>query len=166
MLARTAAAALALADKRKKSIKAIKAKVRQLGLDDASYRAMLQAHTGRASCKDCTLPELDRVCHYLTTQGASNPKAPSRPGKTLAAERVPLRGQVDKLMVDLSQKTSITKPLAYVNAILVKNHWCSDLDMASPEILRKLVGALSRTLNGRVAGTSQASRSQAAHTRR
>lgn len=156
--ARRDAADKAMADKRKKSIKAIKTKVRALGLEDANYRAMLIHLTGKTSCVDCDLTQLNKVCHYLTAQGATNPKAPSRPGKTLAAERVPLRGKVDQLMVLLAQKTSITNPLAYVNAILLKNRWCSDLDMANPETLLKLVGALSRTLYGRAGSASGASK--------
>ena len=48
-------AAAALDDKRKRYIKAIKAKQRQLGMDDATYRAMLLSRTGRSSATQCTL---------------------------------------------------------------------------------------------------------------
>ncbi len=135
--------------KRKRFIKAIKAKQRQLGMDDATYRAMLQARTGKLSATLCTLTELGGVSGYLTAQGAVAPKADARTGQrrpVIAADRQALRGKVHKLLADLVAEAGVTDGVAYVNAICVRNGWCSALDFADPHILHKLVGALSHTL--------------------
>lgn len=79
-----------LDDKRKRFIKAIKAKQRQLNMDDATYRAMLMARTGKASATLCNLTELGNVSGYLTAQGAVAPKADARTGQrrpVIAADR-------------------------------------------------------------------------------
>lgn len=140
------ASAAALA--RKKFIKAIKTKQRQLGLDDATYRAMLLARTGKTSTTDCTLTELGLVAGYLSSVGAVSPKA-TRVGKPVAAvapDRQALRHKVNALVSELVQLTGIRDPVAYVNAILSKNGWCSTLEFADAHILYKLVGTLSHNL--------------------
>lgn len=135
--------------KRKRFIKAIKAKQRQLGMDDATYRAMLMARTGKLSATQCSLTELGNISGYLTAQGAVAPKADARIGlrrPVIAADRQALRGKVARLLADLVTEAGVTDGVAYINAICVKNGWCSALDFADPHILHKLVGALSRTL--------------------
>jgi hypothetical protein len=149
-------AAAVLEARRKRAIKALKTKQRQLGLDDATYRVMLQTRTGKTSARDCTEQELNAVCQYLSDQGALNPKAARRPRKSIAADRAPLRGKVDQLMIELGGLITIRKPMDYVNAILVKNFGCSDIDMASPDMLRGLVGALSRTIAAKTRAANKA----------
>jgi hypothetical protein len=150
-------AAQALDDKRKTYIKAIKTKQRQLGMDDATYRAMLQARTGKVSAKDCTLTELGLVSGYLTAQGAVNPRSNNRATSgsrpvlggrrtIIADDRRALRGKVSMLLADLVDEAGVTDSVAYVNAICSKNGWCSAVDFADAHILHKLVGALSHTL--------------------
>ena len=146
--------------KRNAYIKAIKTKQRQLGMDDATYRAMLLARTGKTSAKDCTLIELGIVSGYLSAQGAVAPKADARAvGKTrpsVAVERQALRGKVNALLGELVRVTDITDSVKYVNAICQKNGWCSAIDFADPHVLHKLVGALSRTLASRKAKAHRA----------
>lgn len=146
--------------KRNAYIKAIKTKQRQLGMDDDTYRAMLQARTGKTSAKDCTLIELGVVSGYLSAQGAVAPKAEARAtGKTrpgVAVERQALRSRVNALLADLVRVTDITDSVKYVNAICQKNGWCSAIDFADPHILHKLVGALSRTLASKKAKAHRA----------
>lgn len=153
-------AAQALDDKRKRYIKAIKAKQRQLGMDDATYRAMLLARTGKSSATQCTLTELGLVSSYLTAQGAVNPRGVSRAATSrhpvnggrrpvIAEDRRPLRGKVDMLLADLVDEAGVTDSQAYVNAICSKNGWCTAIDFADAHILHKLVGALSHTLKAK-----------------
>ncbi len=134
---------------RKRAIKALKTKVRQLGMDDATYRAMLQARTGKTSATQCSQTELGNVCDYLTRQGATNPKSLSRPGKSAAPSRQALLGKVQAQMGELGRLMAISDPRAYVNAILTKNHWCSELAFADCHILHKLVGVLANTIAGK-----------------
>ena len=139
-------------DQRKGYIKAIKTKQRQLGMDDATYRAMLKARTGKDSATQCTLTELGSVSGYLTAQGAVNPRASLRPAikrPVIAPDRQALRGKVTMLLADLVDEAGVTDSAAYVNAICSKNGWCSAIDFADAHILHKLVGALSHTLKAK-----------------
>lgn len=159
------AEARALAAKRTLYIKAIKTKQRQLGLDDADYRAMLMARTGKLSATACSLTELGNVSGYLTAQGAVNPRAGARTltrRPVIAKDRQALRGKVTMLLADLVDEAGITDSVAYVNAICSKNGWCSAVDFADVHILHKLVGALSRTLTAKRAKARQAAAAQPA----
>lgn len=153
--AKKAAAAQALADKRSKYIKAIHAKVRQMGLDDAAYRAMLEVRTGKTSCKDLTLAQLGGLCQHLSEQGAVKPgSAPRLPAPRVAQHTAALRYKVDALLLQIGP----ANPDKYVNSICQRNGWCTHIAFADAHILHKLVGALSRTLNGRATSTPKASR--------
>ena len=157
--ARQAALAKAQADKRRQYIKAVKAKQRQLGMDDDTYRAMLQARTGKTSAKDCTLTELGLISNYLTSQGAVAPKAEARaraparagypPRAPVALERQALRAKVDMLLAELTPLARLSDPEQYASAICQRNGWCSTLAFADCHILHKLVGALSTTLRSK-----------------
>ena len=144
-------------DKRRRYIKAIKTKQRQLGMDEDTYRAMLLARTGNASLKDCSITELGNVSSYLTAQGAVNPKGMNPKGRPPAGAdaRLPLRRMVDGLMADLARVTPISSQLAYVNAILLRNHWCSEIGFADEYILHKLVGVLQTTLKAKTRAANQ-----------
>lgn len=153
------AAAMTTDATRTRYIKAIKAKARQLAMDEPTYRAMLLARTGKASCKDCSLVELGNVSGYLTAQGAVNPKGLNGDGRTRLAtppDKQALMGKVKALLAELSQVTGTPYTLAYADAICANNRWCTRLDFADAHILHKLVGALSRTV---------ASKTHAANTR-
>ncbi|MFZ3141558.1 phage protein GemA/Gp16 family protein [Polaromonas sp.] len=146
------AEARALDTKRKQYIKAIKTKQRQLGMDDATYRAMLQARTGKTSATACSLTELGNISGYLTAQGAVAPRAGARAATrrpVIADDRQALRAKVTMLLGDLVDEAGVTDSVAYVNAICSKNGWCSAVDFADAHILHKLVGALSNTLKAR-----------------
>ena len=139
------------ARQRNARIVAIKAAQRQLGMDDATYRAMLAAQTGKSSATALTLPEMARVLDYLRRCGA---KHPSRDGGRRrvapALDRVALMGKVHALLSELERCTGQPHTLAYADAICQRNGWCDRVDFASPALLHRLVGALNRTLQGRM----------------
>jgi phage gp16-like protein len=140
-----------MVDLRKKFIKAIKTKQRQLGMDQETYKAMLLARTGQTSCTDCNLLQLGMVSEYLTGQGAVNPRVAIRPARrtNLAADRQLLRQRVDLLAAELVRVAGVTDAVKYVNAICVRNGWCTTVDFADAHILHKLVGALETTLKAK-----------------
>lgn len=130
---------------------AIKAAQRQLGMDDATYRAMLVAQTGKTSATALTPPEMARVLDYLRRNGAKHPDRDGGRKRTApAVDRAALMGKVHALLSELERCTGQPHTLAYADAICQRNGWCDRVDFASPALLHRLVGALSRTLQGRM----------------
>lgn len=56
----------------------IKIAQKELGLDDGTYRAVLERVTGKRSCTECSIPELERVVEDLCQHGFT-PKAKGNP---------------------------------------------------------------------------------------
>ena len=54
---------------RRALIAKIKIAQKELGLDDATYRAVLERVTGKRSCTECSIPELERVVEDLRQHG-------------------------------------------------------------------------------------------------
>ena len=50
---------------RRALIAKIKIAQKELGLDDVTYRAVLERVTGKRSCTECSIPELERVVEDL-----------------------------------------------------------------------------------------------------
>lgn len=132
---------------------AIKTAQRQLGMDDAMYRAMLMAQTGKASASELSLPETALVLDYLRRCGATRPDHGShvngRNRLTPSSDRAALMHKVHTLLNALEQRSGRPHTVAYANAICQRNGWCDHVDFATPELLHRLVGALTRTLLGR-----------------
>jgi len=154
-----AAFAAAREAKRKQCVRAIKASQRQLGLDDGTYRDMLQAQTrsatqpGKRSASDLTLQEAAKVLDWMRRQGAINPKQPNRAaGKRRPApspDRAPLMAKVHALLTALGEATGQPHGLGYADAICKRNGWADAVDFCRTTDLHLLVGALSRTLRHR-----------------
>lgn len=141
---RANAAAEASARQRNARIIAVKAAQRQLGLDDPTYRAMLMGQTGKNSATLLTLPELALVLNHMRLGGARHPTRDGGSRRPVpSADRAALLAKVHALLSELG----VT--LAYADAICQRNHWCDRTDFASPTLLHKLVGALTRTLSSR-----------------
>lgn len=161
---RQEAQAQRLEARRKASIKALKACVRQLGLDDATYRAMLQARTGHASATQCTAEQLGTVIAHLKAAGATPPpkvlakgvNADGRRRLVPAEDRAALHAKVVALLQELARVTGHSVSLAYADAICKKNGWCERVDFADPVVLHLLVGALARTLKWKTAAANRA----------
>lgn len=63
---------------RRALIAKIKIAQKELGLDDGTYRAVLERVTGKRSCTECSIPELERVVEDLRQHGFT-PKAKGNP---------------------------------------------------------------------------------------
>lgn len=139
----------------KAGIKAIKAAQRQLVMDDDSYRAMLQAQTGKRSATALTIAEQTKVLDYLRAQGAANPKRQAmdggRPRGTPSAIKAELMEKLKVLLVELGRVTGQPHTLAYADAICKRNGWAERVDFCGPAHLHALVGAVNRTLRSRAA---------------
>lgn len=144
---------LALKHQRNARIIAIKAAQRQLGMDDATYRAMLMAQVGKSSATELSLSEAALVLEYLRRCGATRPDHGSRVNgrsrSTPSNDRAALMHRVHTLLEALEQCSGRPHTVAYADAICQRNGWCDRVDFATPELLHRLVGALTRTLLGR-----------------
>lgn len=134
---------------RKNGIKAIKASVRQLKLDDATYRAMLSSLTGKTSATELTLVEQGRVLDHLRRSGAGTPTAKARAGgKTRpvpAKDRAALMAEIHGWLAELERCTGKAHTLKYADAIAKRSGWADAVDFCSPHDLHLVVGALART---------------------
>lgn len=158
--------AAALARRRKRQVQAIKAAQRQLGMDDATYRDLLERLTvvtdrssgeviqqGKRSATELTLQQGGLVLDYMRKQGAANPKRAGRDGgkrrPVTSAERGELMAKVNSLLDELGRVTGQPHSLRYADAICKRNGWGDAVDFVTPVDLHQLVGALSRTLRHR-----------------
>lgn len=152
-LTTAAAAAEAREQRRRAQVRAIKAAQRQLGLDDDTYRAMLEAqtrtpqHPGKRSASDLTIVEGARVLDWMRRQGAVNPRQPDTKRRPAPApHRAELMAKVRALLTELSRATGEVHGMAYADAIAKRNGWASCVDFCNDRNLHALVGALSRTV--------------------
>lgn len=153
--ARRAAQAAAIERRRKVQIKAIQANRRQLGLDEDTYRDMLEAQTrtsntpGKRSAADLTVSEGAKVLDWMQRSGAINPKQPNRTGgkrrPVPSAGREALMAKIHALLTELGRVTGEPHGLGYADAICKRNGWASAVDFCRDTDLHLVVGALSRT---------------------
>lgn len=159
------AAAQALEARRKAGIRAIKCAQRQLGLDDGTYRALLEGQTGKTSATLLTVHEQGVVLDYMRRHGAPNPKRAARDGgrKRLAPanDRAALMRKVHALLNELHRVTGEPHSLNYADAICKRNGWAERVDFCAPGDLHSLVGALARTLRAKAAHPAPAAQAAA-----
>lgn len=159
---RAKATAAALERRRKAGVQAIKTVQRQLGLDDDTYRDLLEAQTrpgpgqpGKRSATLLTLAEQARVLGHLRKAGAANPRRAGRDAglrrPVPAAGRAQLLGKLHSLLDELGRITGQPHSMAYADAIAKRNGWASCADFCDGPGLHRLVGALGRTLRARQA---------------
>lgn len=72
-------------DDRKAPLRAVHASRRQLGLDDDTYRALLERVTGERSAADLDAAQLRRVLHEMRRLGAAQPTQPREGGRAKPA---------------------------------------------------------------------------------
>jgi phage gp16-like protein len=109
---------------------------KQLGLDDETYRAMLQQHGGVTSSKDLTPLAAAKVLQHLERSGFK-PKAGHGKRPKPAAGRAALVGKIE------AQLASASRPWAYADGMAKKMFQVEKVDWLNEEQLGKIVAALA-----------------------
>lgn len=109
-----------------------------LGLDDASYRAILERLTDHESAADCTVPQLVRVVAHMRKIGWQEPaKKPFR-RKPVVPEAA---GYVNKIEALLAEAK---RPWSYAVTIGRNMYGAEKLEWLTPEQVRGVLAALIR----------------------
>ncbi|MBI4804443.1 MAG: regulatory protein GemA [Desulfovibrio sp.] len=123
--------------KRIESRKSLLAKVhiakKDLGLDNDTYRSVLERTTGQRSAGDCAYQELVRVVAEFRRLGWSPDKKPAPP-KGKAA----LRGKITALLAEAN------RPDAYAEAMVLRMYKRDKLAFCTPKELQGIIAALSK----------------------
>lgn len=82
---------------------------KDLGLDDETYRAMLEDLTGHRSARDCTDRQLVMILAALRKRGW-NPKGKKTP--VVRPELTPLLSKVEALILDMDKSWSYAESIA------------------------------------------------------
>lgn len=108
---------------------------KDLGLDEETYRAMLEQLTGKRSCRDLTDRQLSLVLGSLRRQGWTG-EAPRRPRARPGC--APLLGKIEALLADAG------RPWSYAVSLALRMYQVESLEWCGREQLRGLVAALSK----------------------
>lgn len=132
--------------------RAVHAAARQLGMDDATRRDMLDGQVGKRSTTDLTMLDCEKVLDHLARLGAGKPakaKPGRQPGQPHNIDRVALLQKIEALLADMEL------PWAYADAIarqqtrskggIERLAWVPDKDLAG------VVAALDRKKKGMLA---------------
>lgn len=118
---------------------------KELGLDDAAYRDILAARTGKRSAADLSVPDLARLVAALGIQRAPSRTRPANEWAFIdaaAADRQPLLRKVCALC------RAMKVPKTYAEGVAKRQHGTPrKLEMMDHGELWVLVGALERTKN-------------------
>ncbi len=127
---------------RAESRKSLLAKVhiakKQLGLDDDTYRAMLENLTGKTSAAELTVPQLTRVVADLRKQGWTPPAKPASHRKPAIPEAA---GHLDKIEALLAEAG---RPWSYAGGIAQRMYGVEKLEWLKPEQVRGVMVVLMR----------------------
>ena len=125
---------------RRALIAKIKIAQKELGLDDATYRAVLERVTGKRSCTECSIPELERVVEDLRQHGFTPKKtAGQRPNRRSSAD--PMMRKIEALLLDNGWTWNYAHGTARRMFKVDRVEWLSDGNM------HKLVAALQISAN-------------------
>ena len=130
---------------RRSLIAKIKIAQKELGLDDATYRAVLLRVTGKSSCTECSIPELERVAEDMRQHGFK-PKnsAGRRPNRRDSADQ--MMRKIEALLLDNGWSWNYAHGTARKMFKVDRVEWLSDGNM------HKLVAALQIAANRRKKG--------------
>ena len=130
---------------RRSLIAKIKIAQKELGLDDATYRAVLLRVTGKSSCTECGIPELERVAEDMRQHGFK-PKnsAGRRPNRRDSADQ--MMRKIEALLLDNGWSWNYAHGTARKMFKVDRVEWLSDGNM------HKLVAALQIAANRRKKG--------------
>lgn len=118
---------------------------KQLGLDDATYRALLQRVGGHASSADMTHAERNAVIAEFARLGFKQADAGDRKrvfaGRPKNVKAVPMLRKVEALLADSK------RPWSYAHAMAKRMFHVNRVEWLNPNDLHKLVAALQTDAN-------------------
>jgi len=111
---------------------------KELGMDDDTYRAMLQSVAGVTSSKDLTAFGMAKVLTHLERCGW-------KPKTSAAASRKPKASDSRKRLVDKIEAllAEASRPWSYADAMAKRMFQVEKLDWLTPEQLVSVVAALT-----------------------
>lgn len=123
-----------------------------LGLDDETYRDMLEALTGKRSAGKLTEKQLVLVVAALRAKGWND--GDPRPARKKPAPRAtpgcaPLLGKIEALLADAG------RPWAYAAGMAQRMYQVERLEWAKPEQLRGIIAALVKDARRRASRAQQ-----------
>jgi len=114
---------------------------KDLGLDDETYRSVMERVTGRRSAGDCAVHELVRAVAELRRLGWSPTGKKSKSGKTGGRPshgKAALMGKITALLAEGQ------RPDAYAEAIARRMYRRDKLEFCTPKELQGVITALSK----------------------
>lgn len=134
-------------DHRRIQIGRIKAAQKGLGLDDTTYRALLQRVTGKGSCADMTTAERNAVIAEFVRLGFKDQRKDAArrrwPGEPKNCDAVPMLRKVRALLTDAK------RPWSYAHALAKQMHGVARVEWLDDDKLHRLVAALQIDANRR-----------------
>lgn len=122
--------------RRRAELAAIHVAKAQLGLDDDTYRELLNTIAGVTSARDLDDAGRRRVLDHLRTRGFTA-GAKGRPRNVGAGLKGPLMRKIEALLADAK------RPWAYVDAIALRSFGVERVTFCDDDQLRKLVAMLT-----------------------
>ena len=111
---------------------------KQLGLDDDTYRDVLERVTGRRSCKKMLIGELEAVIKDMESRGFTAKATPKHGKKpNVVAKREPMMGKIEAMLADMGLHWNYAHGMADSMFKIKRLEWLSDAQ------LYKLTQALS-----------------------
>lgn len=132
---------------------------KQLGLDDATYRAILMEVVGVESAGELDSRGRQRLIVHLKEKGFI-----SKRGKPHRGQPRDMRGEstgrmlrkIEHLLSEIARLEGRYMPWCYATAILKRQYGIERLEWAKPEHLKGVIAALNRSLKGRLAKAARA----------
>jgi phage gp16-like protein len=132
-------------DDRRIQIGRIKAAQKGLGLDDATYRALLERVTGKSSSTQMTPAERNQVLAEFARLGFkradTNERGTRFPGRPANVREVPMLRKVEALLADNK------RPWSYAHRLGKKMFHVNRVEWLNPHQLHSLVAALQADAN-------------------
>lgn len=116
-----------------------------LGLDDSTYRSLLERVTGLSSSKDMTAEQRNLVLAEFARLGfkaeAASERSRARRGRPANVKDVPMLRKVEALLADAK------RPWSYAHAMGKRMHQVDRVEFLNPHQLHGLVAALQADSN-------------------
>ncbi len=127
---------------------------KQLGLDEATYRAILMQISGVESAGDLDAKGRQRLILFLKEKGFVSKRGKPHRGQPRDM-RQESTGQmlrkIEYLLAELARLEGRYMPWSYALAILKRQYGIERLEWAKPEHLKGVIAALNKSLKGRLA---------------